>query len=425
MIANGFLLVKHTSWVLLAMLPLFACLMIAAGTKAVTTGKLHLRICNHGAVLLCIFLWSLPVSAVYHIVLWVLADSNGLWAVLQSALWCYALAFLLFWDGMICVYAASVQLGVRSRAVGLLCGMIPILNLIMLKKIIDTVMEEVAFETEKERLNLSRRQDRICATRYPILLVHGVFFRDSRFFNYWGRIPEQLRLNGAELYYGEHPSAASVADSAAILAKRIKRIVKETGCEKVNVIAHSKGGLDCRYLLSETDAADHVASLTTVNTPHHGCLFADALLEKIPDRTQTRIARTYEATLDKFGEHDADFLAAIRDLTAEACEKRNEALKVPEGVFCQSIGSWLETAGGGRFPLNLSYRLVKHFDGKNDGLVSTASFVWGETCRIMEPPAGRGISHGDMIDLNRENIRGFDVRECYVELVSDLKARGL
>jgi triacylglycerol lipase len=30
-----------------------------------------------------------------------------------------------------------------------------------------------------------------------------------------------------------------------------------------------------------------------------------------------------------------------------------------------------------------------------------------------------------MIDLNRTNIPGFDVREFYVELVSDLKNRGL
>ena len=32
---------------------------------------------------------------------------------------------------------------------------------------------------------------------------------------------------------------------------------------------------------------------------------------------------------------------------------------------------------------------------------------------------------GDMIDLNRENIRGFDVREFYVQLVANLKERGL
>ena len=36
----------------------------------------------------------------------------------------------------------------------------------------------------------------------------------------------------------------------------------------------------------------------------------------------------------------------------------------------------------------------------------------------------RGISHGDMIDLNRENIREFDVREFYVQLVAKLKQSG-
>ena len=36
----------------------------------------------------------------------------------------------------------------------------------------------------------------------------------------------------------------------------------------------------------------------------------------------------------------------------------------------------------------------------------------------------RGISHGDMIDLNRENIAEFDVREFYVQLVNMLKVHG-
>ncbi|NBI84245.1 hypothetical protein D3Z48_19735 [Clostridiaceae bacterium] len=39
-------------------------------------------------------------------------------------------------------------------------------------------------------------------------------------------------------------------------------------------------------------------------------------------------------------------------------------------------------------------------------------------------PKKRGISHGDVVDLNRENIRGFDVREFYVKLAADLKRRG-
>ena len=44
---------------------------------------------------------------------------------------------------------------------------------------------------------------------------------------------------------------------------------------------------------------------------------------------------------------------------------------------------------------------------------------------LMVPDAKRrGISHGDMIDLNRENIPGFDVREWYVQLVQQLKQKG-
>ncbi|MBE6740527.1 MAG: triacylglycerol lipase, partial [Ruminococcaceae bacterium] len=49
---------------------------------------------------------------------------------------------------------------------------------------------------------------------------------------------------------------------------------------------------------------------------------------------------------------------------------------------------------------------------------------WGENYILLRPTEKRGISHGDMIDLNRQNFRGFDVREFYVNLVSDLKNKG-
>ena len=53
------------------------------------------------------------------------------------------------------------------------------------------------------------------------------------------------------------------------------------------------------------------------------------------------------------------------------------------------------------------------------------SFRWGEDYTFLENKYKRGISHGDMIDLNRENIDGFDVREFYVKLVEKLKERNL
>lgn len=91
----------------------------------------------------------------------------------------------------------------------------------------------------------------------------------------------------------------------------------------------------------------------------------------------------------------------------------------------RSVGSRLVKATRGKFPLNFTYPLVAWFDGPNDGLVARDSFPWGERFIWLEPTGRRGISHADMIDLNRENIEGFDVREFYVQLVSELKTRGL
>ena len=72
----------------------------------------------------------------------------------------------------------------------------------------------------------------------------------------------------------------------------------------------------------------------------------------------------------------------------------------------------------------MTYHLVRYFDGENDGLVSIESALWGNVYRIVRGNGKRGVSHGDMIDLNRENFREFDAREFYVNLVADLKKNG-
>ena len=58
-------------------------------------------------------------------------------------------------------------------------------------------------------------------------------------------------------------------------------------------------------------------------------------------------------------------------------------------------------------------------------MVGEASFAWGEKYTLLRAKGPRGISHADIIDLGRENIRDFDVRAFYTDLVSDLRQRGL
>ncbi|SDA41213.1 triacylglycerol lipase [Lachnospiraceae bacterium G11] len=331
---------------------------------------------------------------------------------------------IVFWIGIILVYISCNQLGIKWRVLGAVFGLVPIVHLILLFKIISTADAEVKFEKAKIKLDESRKDKQICKTQYPLLMVHGIFFRDFTHLNYWGRIPEELIKNGATIFYGEHNSSASVAECAAQLASKIKEIKAETGCEKVNVIAHSKGGLDMRYAIAKCGVAEDVASLTTINTPHRGCEFAEYLLNKVPESQKNAIAKAYNAGAAKLGDVNPDFLAGVTDLTHSACMKMNEEIKDVPGVYYQSVGSFQSRPGAGKFPLNMSYLLVKYFDGKNDGLVGEKSFPWGEKFTMLEPKGKRGISHGDMIDLNRENIKDFDVREFYVELVSDLKNRG-
>lgn len=129
-----------------------------------------------------------------------------------------------------------------------------------------------------------------------------------------------------------------------------------------------------------------------------------------------------QRNVEAYGEHNS--AAAVYDLTFANCKRFNEEVQDDPKIYYQSYGSKLNRPVSGRFPLNMTYPLVRHFDGPNDGLVGEKSFAWGEKYEFLETKGIRGISHGDMIDLNRENIKGFDIREFYVQLVADLKNRG-
>ena len=434
LLANVYLLARCPKWQI-PLMPLITVLLIALDLVILAMPLLSLKNIQTGGIKRCQRgcenLYSFLAATVFSVVVLILMivgviDVSG-WTWKNWALYILTAVVVLavtFWFGIIRIYISSKQLGIKWRVIGILCGWIPVVHLIVLGKLIKLASDEAVFENEKLIKDGNRKQEQVCATRYPIPMVHGVFFRDFRYLNYWGRIPAALEANGARIFYGNHQSAASVADSGHEIADRIKQIVQETGCGKVNIIAHSKGGLDSRYAISKLGMAPYVASLTTINTPHRGCEFADYLLGKIPEKQQQAVANAYNSALKKLGDTDPDFIAAVTDLTASACEALNREMPDPQGVYIQSTGSCMKKPSGGRFPLNTTNAFVKHFDGENDGLVGYESFKWGSNFIYLKPQGSRGISHGDVIDLNRENIDTFDVREFYVNIVSDLKRCG-
>lgn len=389
----------------------------------------RLRIMMGGYELFLTSAWLLLAQTAFWLWLFLRPEHTGdigIPALLLDLFLTLALTFLLLCNGFFRILFTSVRLRLVLRLLLIFLWWCPVVNLVLLHRACKLVKAEYRFELARLELNDLRKENEVCRTKYPIVLVHGIFFRDWQLVNYWGRIPKELVRNGAEVYYGSQQSAAAVAQSAAELKETVHNVLKETGSEKVNIIAHSKGGLDARYAISRLGLDKYVASLTTINTPHRGCIFAQELMDRLPDSLIRYIASKYNALFHTLGDAAPDFLAGVTDLRSDVCARFNAETPDQEGVLYQSVMSTMKKARSAGAPLNLTYLLVKKYDKEpNDGLVALSSAPWGRFIGNLTAPGRRGISHGDIIDLMREDIDGFDVREFYVGLVRDLKERGL
>ncbi|MCQ2460172.1 MAG: triacylglycerol lipase [Ruminococcus sp.] len=382
----------------------FRLRMIKSGTKLI---RLAVSAVIPEAVILCIFLRYI----------------NG--PILTGASIAFAVVFILVTliVGMIKTAVGSKQIKITDHIALMFLWWVPVLNFILIRKLVKKARREYIFELDKIELDNARAENEICSTKYPVLLVHGIFFRDWQLLNYWGRIPSALIRNGAEIYYGEQQSALSVPDSAEELKNTILNVIEKTGAEKLNIIAHSKGGLDSRYAISCLGMDKYVATLTTINTPHEGCDMVDYLLDKLPKGMVEFIEKRYNSIFHKLGDKAPDFLAGVYDLSAKKRKEDNKNLPDSPLVSYRSVMSVMNGVFSAGIPLNFGYMLIKKLNGANDGLVWEKSAEHGEFRKIKNNHK-RGISHGDVIDLMRENIDGFDVREFYVDIVKNLKEQG-
>lgn len=268
-----------------------------------------------------------------------------------------------------------------------------------------------------------RKDSSVCETKYPLLMLHGVGFRDYSYINYWGRIPKNLLKNGASVYYGHQQAFGTIEGNGQMIKEKILDIVEVTGCEKVNIIGHSKGGLDARYAISTLGMGEYVASLTTISTPHQGSALADYGNKHVSDKLYRSVAKFFDKYFLKIGDENPDFYTATRQLTKEYSVEFNKNTPDQDGVFYQSYMSLMKNCFSHSL-LSVPYLIMCLHDKKNDGLVTLDSARWGEFRGVFENKKRRGISHGDMIDITRGNYKGFDVIETYIDIVSDLKNRG-
>jgi len=269
--------------------------------------------------------------------------------------------------------------------------------------------------------NLPTEQERFenLSLKYPVVLAHGIAMRDrGTTFVPWGRIPRVLRENGVEIYFGNTDAWGSIESNAEMLKATVDKILKETGKEKVNIIAHSKGGLDSRYMIWKYDYGNKVASLTTISTPHNGAVLADMILN-LKSIHSKATKKNLEDLSKLFNDLYPDIYTAGYNLTTVNMKEFNKFVTMDDRVYYQSIYSIMNNTADDLF-FAASYKIIKKEMGGNDGLVDEYSARWGNNITKVEG----GISHIQIIDIMGNDLFDMRIPNIYLRIVNDLKNKG-
>ena len=112
------------------------------------------------------------------------------------------------------------------------------------------------------------------STTLPVLLIHG-YMEDAAVWNKWVDLLKKDDISVYPITFKQSDDkCGSSAEHAKELSKIIGQIKDETGKNKVNIVGHSKGGLDARvYLANNTK---DVANLVMIGTPNAGSPLAES-----------------------------------------------------------------------------------------------------------------------------------------------------
>ncbi len=142
----------------------------------------------------------------------------------------------------------------------------PILKL--LKRLSTGLAASLALSTAASlaTINTAHAATGYAQTQYPIVLVHGIFGFDNIFgVDYFYQVPADLRKNGAKVYVARVSQLNSSTVRGEQLLQQLQQWAAADGVKKFNLIAHSQGGVDARYVAGV--APNLVASVTTVASP--------------------------------------------------------------------------------------------------------------------------------------------------------------
>ncbi|MES2300182.1 MAG: triacylglycerol lipase [Pseudomonadota bacterium] len=274
-------------------------------------------------------------------------------------------------------------------------------------------------------------------TRYPIVLVHGLFgFDNVGPVEYFYGVPAALRSGGAQVYVTQVSAANSTEVRGEQLLTQIRQILAVTGAAKVNLIGHSHGGPTARYIASVRP--DLVASVTSVGGVNKGSAVADIAIGAAPGVTYTlaNAVAGFISFMSGGAGMPQDALAANVSLSTAGSAAFNA--RHPEGVPTSACGEGAYQARGVYYfswsgavsytnvldPLDpvLALTSLAFAGAKNDGLVSSCSSHLGRVIRD-----DYSLNHGDEINqmIGLGNLFETSPVTLYRQQANRLQALGL
>ena len=111
----------------------------------------------------------------------------------------------------------------------------------------------------------------------PVIVVGGTFVGAREADVYYKPLVSRLEDDGFDVEMWAIPDRGlgDIAESSAAFAAFVTDVLARTGADRVDIVAHSQGGLIGRYFIKNLDGADEVDSLVSLAAPHYGTLDAN------------------------------------------------------------------------------------------------------------------------------------------------------
>jgi len=222
--------------------------------------------------------------------------------------------------------------------------------------------------------------------RYPVVMMHGFGMLAALRWRQGHLHAEamHLRAHGVVAYAPNVAPYNTISVRAEMWARLLDVVFEETGAERLNLIAHSMGGLDARHLIAHHGYGARVASLTTISTPHRGSAAADVVLEG-PEALRAPAASVVDwIAATALEGSTSDVIQALRELRPSYVTGTfNPATPDDPAV---RYASYAGHAGRGTgLPMNPGLRVLNALiyarQGPNDGMVAAESAPWGRLPR--------------------------------------------